>query len=222
MKTYRIVVILSACICMALLSGCTAKPHLLSNDFGTKDQSIVKVPKYQSSVIANSARLNLHPADIVLNVELYVTGFGGKQMVDFRYDPKEAKLSYNFTLQTLFTLTPKFGDIICKINYLAYNRLYSYKKLREVYEFHTMDMSIRYLPEFKGNLQRDVTVKYVPEQLLAPGEYRQLYTELSSMDGSQLNSLKNELDEENVNHVSSEDIKHYLLTIQSILKILGT
>lgn len=221
MKNCRIVFILSACMGMALLSGCATKPCMLSNDFGTKDYSMVKVPKYQPSVIANSARLNLHPADIVLNVELYIAGFGGKQMVDFQYDPKEDKLRYTFTMQTRYTLTPKFGDIICKINYLAHNQLFTYNSVREVYEFHTMDKVIRYLPEFKGNLQRDVPIKHGPDKLLEPVAYQRLFTELVSLDSSQRSALKDVLDDAFVNQVPSEDLKRYLLTIQSILKILA-
>jgi len=214
---YRLIFLL--CV-LTLLGACAETLPPISKDFGQVKVARIEVPKYENYIINTCWELNLHPNDIVLNIDLCIGDFGHEKSVDFNYHQNTGILCLRVDLDAEHTITDKITKIDINISYLAYYKLRKEEKIREVYSLSFAKRNILYATSYNKADRNTYVNSGFNKWNLEKKAYNLLYWEIASIGDSNRRTLLKRLDEHFINRIKSKSIKYYVSTANLIMQNL--
>lgn len=137
-----------ACLVLLLVitfTGCAEK-RFYTKKFGSSSSGSCTIPEDVAPRVKFCWNLDLHPKDQILNIDLFMDQPPYKKKgVKHRYNPTSGELCITLDTEEIPLSVSKTNELVFRISYLAFYRLYEMGGNRQQTEIHSLATTERKL-----------------------------------------------------------------------------
>jgi len=220
MRKLMIIILISLILSVGACG--TLRPVQLSKNFVDNEDASIQLPKYECAAMNICWTLNLHPKDIVLNLDLSIDDFGYKKGLQYSYNKNTKKLCFTIGLDEAYTITDKATDIDIKVAYLAHYTLRTKNRDYEIYNPVYIKRRIKYSTRYKKSQSYAEPIFDYNRWNLQDWRFSALYKELRPITNPKKKKLLSKLGDDFIGRIRSTDLRNYVKTAKGLLNMMLT